>query len=81
MAPLLGMKQKNEKKEEDEAATDATTTTTTNNHHHHSEFLEKLAKALDATRPQFGFRFTVVRRATVANWQFERRVCVIREAG
>ena len=37
MAPLLGMKQKNEKKEEDEAATDATTTTT-NHHHHHQSF-------------------------------------------
>ena len=46
MAPLLGMKQKNEKKEEDEAATDATTPTPTN-HNHHSEFLEKLAKALN----------------------------------
>ena len=31
MAPLLGMKQKNEKKKEDEATTDATTTTTNNN--------------------------------------------------
>ena len=46
MAPLLGMKQKNEKKEEDEATIDATPPTPTN-HNHHSEFLEKLAKALN----------------------------------